>query len=245
MSATMGMDRLVMRARPAGTPVMHQTWQSLLFMHWSFHPDEIRALVPREFELDIFDDKAWISVTPFTVAQLHLHSLPPIPGLSSFHELNVRTYVHYKGIPGVWFFSLDASKLVPAMAARALFMLPYHDAEVTFRESAGEFAFELARSGSPAAHFRASWRPGLRLRDPDVDSLAFFLTERYGYFALRDETIYLTRIYHHPWILDEAIVSSHASTMIGALGIAEPGTRPLAHFSRGQNVDVWAPHPVG
>jgi len=245
MSASVVLDRLAMRARPEGTPVMHQTWQKLLFMHWSFHPDEIRALIPGELELDTFEEKAWISVTPFTVTHLHLHSLPPIPGLSSFHELNVRTYVYHRGIPGVWFFSLDASKLIPAMGARALFMLPYHDAAVTFEESAGEFTFELARSGSPAAHFRAGWRPGLRLRDPDVDSLAFFLVERYCYFALRDGTIYMTRIYHPPWILDEAIVSSHASTMIGALGIAEPGTRPIAHFSREQRVDIWAPAAVG
>ena len=240
----MALDRLVMRARPEGTPVLHQTWRNLLFMHWSFHPDEIRALVPSQFELDTFDDKAWVSVTPFTVAHLHLHSLPPVPGLSSFHELSVRTYLHRKGIPGVWFFSLDASKLIPAIAVSAFFMLPYHDAAVTVQESAGEFAFELTRFGSPAAHFRAGWRAGLRLRDPDVDSLAFFLVERYSYFALRDETIYMTRIYHHPWILDEAMVSSHASTMIGALGIPEPGARPIAHFSREQNVDIWAPTPV-
>jgi uncharacterized protein len=244
MSATVALDRLAMRARPDGTPVMHQTWKNLLFMHWSFAPEEIRPLIPRELELDTFDDKAWIGITPFTISNLHLHSLPPIPGLSSFHELNVRTYVHHDGVPGIWFFSLDASKLIPAMAARALFMLPYHDAQVTFHESAGEFNFDLARNGSPPAHFRANWQAGVRLRDPDVDSLAFFLVERYCYFALRDETLYMTRIYHHPWILDEATVSSHTSTMIGALGILEPTTRPLAHFSREQNVDIWAPTPV-
>ena len=244
MSATVALDRLAMRARPEGTPVMHQTWQNLLFMNWSFPQDEIRSLIPAELDLDTFDDKAWVSVTPFTVSNLRLHALPPIPGLTTFHELNVRTYVHHNGVPGIWFFSLDASKLIPAMAARALFMLPYHDADVTFQESSGEFSFELARSGSPAAHFRAAWHSGVRLRDPDVDSLAFFLVERYCYFALRESTLYITRIYHHPWILDEAVVSSHTSTMIGALGIAEPGTRPLAHFSREQNVDIWAPTPV-
>ena len=233
-----------MRGRPEGTPVMHQTWENLLFMHWSFEPAALKGLIPPGLELDTFDDKAWISVTPFTVKNLHLHSLPPIPGLSSFHELNVRTYVHRDGVPGIWFFSLDTSKLIPAMAARALFMLPYYDAEVTFEQKAGEFSFELARSGSPAAHFRANWRTGIRLRDPNVDSLAFFLVERYCYFALSEGGVYMTRIYHHPWILDEAVLSFHASTMIGALGLAEPGTRPLAHFSREQKVDIWAPTPL-
>lgn len=244
MNGTVALDRLAMRARPEGTPVVHQTWQNLLFLHWSLDPATIQSLLPRELEVDTFDDKAWIGITPFTMAKLHMHGVPPIPGLSSFYELNVRTYVHHRGIPGIWFFSLDASKLIPALAARLLFMLPYHKAEVTSGEHAGEFHFELARTGSPAAHFRAAWRTGIRLRDPDVESLAFFLAERYCYFAVRDNTTYITRIYHHPWILDEATVSSHASTMIGALGIPEPGTRPLAHFAREQNVEIWPPTPV-
>jgi uncharacterized protein len=244
VSAIVAVDRLAMRARPEGTPVMHQTWQNLLFLHWSFDPELIRTLIPPHLELDTFDNMAWIGVTPFALVNLHIHGVPPIPGLSSFEELNVRTYVHYRGIPGIWFFSLDASKLIPAMAARVLFMLPYHKADIGFLQHEDEFSFELARLGSPAAHFRATWRTGIALRDVDVESLAFFLTERYCYFAVGDESTYMTRIYHHPWILEEALVQSHVSTVIGALGIPEPGTRPLAHFAREQPVDIWAPVPV-
>jgi uncharacterized protein len=244
MSATFALDRLAMRARPEGTPLMHQQWDNLLFLHWSMETELIRPLVPMQLELDTFDDKAWIGITPFALNNLRVLSLPPVPGLSSFDELNVRTYVHYNGVPGIWFFSLDASKLVAAAAARIFFMLPYFKAQISFTRDAGQFNFELARTSSPSAHFRASWMSGMRLRDPHIDSLAFFLVERYCYFAVHQTEVHMTRVYHHPWILDEANLLEHTSTMIGALGIPEPAAEPLVYFSRNQNVDIWAPAKV-
>ncbi len=40
---------------------------------------------------------------------------PAVSSLSHFHEINVRTYVHANGEPGVWFYSLDAAN--PALAS--------------------------------------------------------------------------------------------------------------------------------
>jgi hypothetical protein len=42
---------------------------------------------------------------------------PALPLLSESHELNVRTYVHLGGVPGVWFFSLDANNRVAVLGA--------------------------------------------------------------------------------------------------------------------------------
>lgn len=162
-----------MRARPPGTPVMHQQWNNLLFLHCSLDADVLRPFIPPQLEIDTFEGHAWIGITPFTLSDVHLTSVPPIPGLSSFHELNVRTYVHYNGIPGIWFFSLDASKVLPAIAARLFFMLPYFKAQIDFWQTEGQFNFDLSRFSSQA-RFRASWRTGVRLRDPDLESLASF-----------------------------------------------------------------------
>lgn len=230
-----------MRARPEGSPVMHQRWEDLLFLHWAVEPEVIRPLIPPMLELDTFDGKAWIGITPFDLIDLRLVSLPPIPGLSAFHEVNARTYVHLNGMPGIWFFSLDASKTIPAVAARIGFMLPYYSANIHFERAGTKFDFKLSRSGPPSAHFHARWKTGIRLRDPDVDSLTFFLVERYCYFTVREKALYTCRIYHRPWILDEVTEVTHESTLIGALGIPEPGTVPLAHHSRALDVDVWAP----
>ncbi len=238
------LDRLAMRARPAGSPVMHQNWERLLFLHWPVAESTVRPLIPDELEIDTFDDKAWIGITPFSLTGLHLGSLPEVPGLDAFLELNVRTYVHYRGMPGVWFFSLDASKLIPSVAARLLFALPYYKADMEFTTSSGEFHFASRRSIGPPAAFEARWRTGLRLREPALASLAFFLVERYALFSHVSGKILMTRVYHHPWILDEAVVRSLQSSMISPLGLPEPQGEPLAHFAESLSVDVWAPSAV-
>jgi len=244
MAQTVELDRLAMRARPPGLPVMHQNWENLLFLHWPVAAEELRPLVPAELELDLFADRAWIGVTPFQMTGVRLHALPEIPGLNTFLELNVRTYVHHHGKPGIYFFSLDASKILPTVAARLFYFLPYFRAEMEFTETAGEFRFHSKRLNSRAA-FQAAWRVGDRLPDPSLDSLAFFLVERYALFVEISSRIHAVRIYHHPWVLEEAIVSSWDSTMISALDLPQPEDEPLAHFSRFLNVEAWEPMPAG
>ncbi len=233
-----------MRARPTGSPIMHQTWQNLLFLHWPIDPALLRPHIPMRLELDTFDGKAWIGITPFEMTDVHLTGIPPIPGLASLLELNVRTYVHLNGKPGVWFFSLDASKLLPALAARVLYMLPYYTAEMKSLQNVDEHQFFSKRTVGPAAEFQARWRTGMRLRDPDAHSLAFFLVERYALFAGSSENLTMSRIYHHPWILDEVPEVEYRSSMVAALNLPEPDTTPLAHFSKSLSVEIWEPQSV-
>jgi len=229
-----------MRARPAGTPVMLQNWENLLFLHWPVDPAKLRPLVPMEMGIDVYDGQAWIGVTPFRMTGVRLNSLPEIPGLNSFLELNVRTYVHYDGKPGIYFFSLDASRIIPTLAARLFYFLPYFAADMRFVETGDGFQFTSRRLGSPA-EFSAQWRVGGRLPDPPVDSLEFFLVERYGFFVKIGGEVHLVRVYHHPWILEEAEVTSCRSELIPGLGIPQPSGPPLAHFSRYLNVEAWEP----
>ena len=49
-----------------------------------------------------------------------------LPWLLEFPETNVRTYaVGPSGERGVWFFSLDASRLAAVVTARATYRVPY------------------------------------------------------------------------------------------------------------------------
>jgi uncharacterized protein YqjF (DUF2071 family) len=168
-------ERLAMRVRPEGTPVMEQVWEDLLFLHWPIEEALIRPLIPQDLEIDTFEDHAWIGITPFRLTGLRLMSLPPIPGFSEFNEINVRTYVVHEGKPGIWFFSLDTSKMIPAIGARVFFGLPYYSAEIEFLKAEREFRFDMQRNLRSEAHFRAQWAQGVRLRAPDTGSLAFFL----------------------------------------------------------------------
>jgi len=105
-------------------------WRDLLFMHWRLPPELIAALVPPELELDTFDGAAWIGVVPFRMTDVGLRHLGRMPWVSSFAELNVRTYVKGGGKAGVWFFSLDAASRIAVRVARARFHLPYFDARM-------------------------------------------------------------------------------------------------------------------
>jgi uncharacterized protein YqjF (DUF2071 family) len=222
---------------------MEQVWEDLLFLHWPIEQAVIRPLIPEKLAIDTFEGNAWIGITPFRLTGLRLLSLPPMPGFSEFNEINVRTYVVHEGKPGIWFFSLDASKVVPAIGARVFFGLPYFSAEIDFARAGRDFRFQMQRNLAADTHFRAHWTKGMRLRAPDTDSLAFFLVERYALFTEAAGSLTMTRAYHHPWILDEATKVSVESRLVSALGLAEPQGESLAHFCP-MTVEVWAPERV-
>lgn len=100
--------------------VMRMTWSELLFAHWPIEPDEVARLLPNGVTLDTRDGKAWVGVVPFLMSNIAPRLCPPIPGLSRFLELNVRTYVTVNSKPGVWFFSLDAASRVAVRVASSL-----------------------------------------------------------------------------------------------------------------------------
>ena len=104
---------------------MAQTWHDLLFAHWPVDARLLRPLLPPELHIDAFEGHAWLAVVPFRMTGVRLRGAPAVPGLSSFPELNVRTYVTCGAKPGVWFFSLDAGNSLAVAIARAWFHLPY------------------------------------------------------------------------------------------------------------------------
>jgi hypothetical protein len=69
------LERLAIRERPDGQPVMHQTWGKLLFMHWRIPEEALRPLIPERLQIDTFDGSAWIAVTPFEVTGLRAHGV--------------------------------------------------------------------------------------------------------------------------------------------------------------------------
>lgn len=258
-------DRFSIRDRPSGIPLMHQSWGKLLFMHWPIDAKVLRPLIPSQLEIDTFDGRAWIGVVPFTMWGIRASFLPPIPGTSAFHELNVRTYVHYQGVPGVWFFSLDAANALAVWGARTFYHLPYFNAGMSLRQEeniitysstrtdaqtyAGFFApeksgfsadFNCERFQSlPRAELNMSWKIGERLAESKPDSIEFFLTERYCLYAYHRGKIYRSRIWHEPWPLRRAAIESCDSTMIESLGIEQPAGEPLLHYADSIAVNIW------
>ena len=103
----------------AGRALMTQAWEHVTFVHWDFDPEVVEKLLPPGFEVDTHDGRAWVGLVPFSMKRIAPVGFGPIPYFGSFPETNVRTYVRAPdGTGGVWFHSLEASRLLPVIAAR-------------------------------------------------------------------------------------------------------------------------------
>ena len=188
--------------------------------------DLIRA---QRLRIDEFDGSAWIGLVPFRVSGLRLRGTLPLPGLSSFHELNCRTCVTLDGRPGIWFFSLDASSRWVVEAARRLYRLPYHHARI--RAAAG--AFECSRIGADGVAFSASYRPTGPIRTAQPGSLEHFLTERYCLYA--DDGRARADVHHGPWPLQQA----EGEVALQTVSPLPLEGEPLLHYSGRLDVLIW------
>lgn len=223
---------------------MTQTWNDLLFAHWPADPDALRALVPAPFELDRFEDQAWLGIVPFHMTNVAPRFVPALPWVSAFPELNVRTYVRVGGKAGVFFFSLDAASAVAVGAARTLLNLPYYTADMTVTPEGEEIHYQCRRT-EPAAEFAAVYRGVGNPRPPQPGTLEYFLTERYCLYALNHRGLpYRLDIHHPPWPLESATAQISRNTMADAAGIRPAPVPPLLHFAKRQDMVCWPPESL-
>src|SRR5437879_13811282 len=95
------------------------------------------------------------------------------------------------------------------------------------------------------AELKVNWNIGEPLPPSKPDSLAFFLTERYCLYSLDRGQIYRSRIFHEPWPLRNATLSSRqsqsalSSTMIESLGMSQLPGDPVLHYAESIAVDIW------
>jgi uncharacterized protein len=91
--------------------VGRQRWSDLLFLHWRVSAAAVQATLPAGLFVDTYHDQAYVGIVPFFMERVRPVYLPPVPWLSWFLELNVRTYVRdASGTPGVWFYSLSGGE---------------------------------------------------------------------------------------------------------------------------------------
>jgi uncharacterized protein YqjF (DUF2071 family) len=225
---------------------MMQTWQRLLFAHWPLPVEALRPLVPADLTLETFNGCAWLGITPFTLSALRPRAMPPIPGASPFHEINVRTYVRIADRPGVFFFSLDASSPLAVAGARMLYSLPYFTARfvVTGNDARVDYRCRRTDRRAAAAAFEARYQPRGPVATAVSGTLEHWLTERYCLYAVtRRGELRRAEIHHRPWPLQAAEAEIVTNTMTRGLGLALPSA-PIVHFAAHLDVHVWLPTRV-
>ena len=224
---------------PDGSWIMFQSWQNQLFAHWRIAPDVMRAHVPAELELDLFEGVAWLGITPFLLTGLRLRGLPTLPIASMFLELNLRTYVVVDNRPGVFFFSLDAASQLAVLGARATFGLPYHHANMALVNSDGWTTYHSNRLHDSAELEVRYRRTATAPRRAVPGTLDHFLVERYALYVLRAGNVMRGDIHHKPWSLYAAHAQFAANTIAAAAGLQLPDEEPLLHYSERQDALIW------
>lgn len=217
---------------------MRQTWNDLLFAHWPLPPEELAQKIPAPLELDLFEGKAWIAVTPFHMTGIRARGFPALPGASAFPELNVRTYVRFAEKPGVFFFSLDAASQLAVWGARVGFRLPYFLADIEVRLNGERVRYHSQRQIGQA-ELKARYGPTSEVRVREKGTVEHFLTERYCLYAANRERVWRAEIHHVPWPLQDASAEFEINTMAAASGIEVSGPPALLHFAKRLDVLVW------
>lgn len=232
-------------------PVSLQRWEDLTFLHWSLPAATVQERLPPGLAVDTIDGRAWLGVTPF---RMHARPAfgPAVPHLSTFTEINVRTYVRGPdGTDGVWFFSLECPRLPVVLALRAV-GVPYMWADTALRADPGHVHYVSRRrsgragtGGGAGSGTGATMRASVRVGDPlEPDALTDFLTGRWSAYVRRLGRLWRIDVEHEPWPLRGGRASAAVAGLVQAAGLPAVGGEPLVHLSPGVRTRLGPPVPV-
>ncbi|GGF29016.1 hypothetical protein GCM10010954_30170 [Halobacillus andaensis] len=223
---------------PDGPWVMTQRWEHLLFLHFPLNKETMGPYIPEGLTLDTYEGEAWITILPFVISDMHIRNLPPLPFVNNYLELNVRTYVKRNGVSGLYFLSLDASKILAVMGAR-LTTLPYYYARMSMFEQDGQYHFYSQRKGKTGSLLQGSYRPHSGFYVPKDISLDQWLLERYYAWSSLGSLLVEVGIHHTKWEVQKAQAEIQAYNLT-PFPVQEMTKPPLLHYVRSKRVLLWA-----
>lgn len=224
--------------RPLGRrTVFAQRWQDLAFLHWAVDPARVAPRLPDGVRPDVHDGAAWVGLIPFVMRRTGVLGGPPVPYLGSFLETNVRHYgVDDLGRRSVVFASLEASRLVPVLVARAM-GLPYLWARMRYRRD-GDTVRYATRRRWPGPRGTSS-RVVVRVGEPlSPGPLELFLTARWGLHTAAGRGPLYWPNEHPTWPLHAATVEHLDDELLAAAGFADLAARAPDSVLFSPGVDV-------
>jgi hypothetical protein len=227
--------------RPVRRPVLAQSWRDLAFLHWPADPAVVAPLLPRGTTPDTLGGVTYVGLIGFRMVGLGALRGPGIPYLGTFLETNVRLYsVDGQGRRAVVFRSLDASRLLPVLTARATLRLPYRWSRMRLRRDADTRTYTCRRLWPGRASSAMTIRVGGPVTEPTP--LDHFVTARWGLHTRAwGRTLHLPN--EHPrWPLHRASLLSLDDTLVTAAGLPAPAGPPASVlYSPGVPVVFGAP----
>lgn len=204
--------------------LIRMKWRDALFAHWEKDPGEVARSLPDSMDVDTFRGKAYVGVVSFSMHDIRPFFLPGRTGLN-FPELNLRTYVRVDGVPGIYFYNLDASSPLGVWIARRNFSIPYYQARFSIRRhQSWTYWNHHRRSGN--VRFRAKYRATGEQLPAAAGSLENWLAERYRFYTAKDGQIWYGDVVHEPWELYRGEYEEEENGLLTAGGFRQSDGRP-------------------
>jgi len=210
----------------------YQEWDKVLFLHYQVDLKELQEFIPNELEIDLFEEKPWVSVVAFTMKNIRFRNFLAFPPISTFHEINIRTYVKSGDKSGVYFLSIEGGKRLSCLIAKEISELPYRFSKIS-------------RNAHNYQSINASFNDRLNIdftvkeEVNDKSQLDIWLTERYSLFQNTKTEINFFELHHLEWPIHQVEIKN--------LELAYPRFQKLVHnrpskaqYSEGVRVLSWA-----
>jgi uncharacterized protein len=228
---------------------MRQSWDNLLFAHWTVPFNKLRALVPAELDLDTYEGNCYVGLVPFAMRNVRPRYFPSVPFLSNFLELNLRTNVKIPRTAesdssaggGVYFFSLDCNKAVAVELGCKVYQLPYYNSLMKLAVDGEWNHYQSVRlhAGEEQLGFKGSYRPIGPVSYSQPGSLEAFLTERYCLLLTHRGTIRRGDVHHTPWPLQPAEAKIDINMMAKKFDFDLTSEAPIIHYSKHLDTIEW------
>lgn len=248
MTSLLPLDPVSREPTPGLVPraVFVQRWTQLAFVHWRYDPAVLAPLLPLGVRPDVIDGSAWVGLVPFAMRRIAIFGTRPLPYLSSFLETNIRTYgVGEDGRRSVVFLTLEADRLLPVVAARVTYRLPYAWARMSMHRTGSVVSYESRRRwpADRGATSRVRVRIGELVEADDIDDA---LTARWGLHSTwwGGRSVWAP-VEHEPWSLRSATLEDLDPALLSAVGLPAPDDDPRVLWSEGVAVRIGRPTRVG
>lgn len=217
--------------------ILTQTWQDVLFLHWPVPPAMLEQHIPIDLKVDLFEQNAWLSIVLFKVNGQRIRLLPAFPGTDSYVQLNIRTYVTYRGKQGIYFFNLDVTNRFVAQLA-SMGGLKYRYAKMALQLKDNSYFF-TSHSNKFKERARISYKP-LSSETPS-SSFDKWLVERYCSWTKSKNVLLRIDIHHLPWQLQKAQINIESNTLAPFTNEMLQRTQPIVHYAKCKKTNIFPP----
>ncbi|RKE98667.1 YqjF family protein [Ichthyenterobacterium magnum] len=208
----------------------YQEWNKAIFLHWEVNPELIKPMLPKGVKLDVLNGKTWVSLVAFDMNNIGIRSLPKLPHISDFFEINIRVYTVCNRKPSVYFLSMEGSKKSSCKVLKAVSKFPYRYSEM----KRTNFNYD-SKNTINNDHFYTEYRLGDQLHKDDTD---IWLTERYAVFQDHKKNLIEYDVHHIEWPL-QSISLKNLVVNYPKFNHIINNNPDRVHYSKGVQVITW------